>query len=215
MLTERFSECQSPRPAGAPRSPSRVLAGIVLVRLYGTLVPNDRSDPRTARAQPALSLRLGPQVQTLLSREGRHAGGCRPGQGRSGRNRSLVRCGRARARTSAKASDSPALEGDHLPRLRPAHTVAAQGRRQLSGSRVGTVLRLEIGPGRDNHPRDMGPAPLRMPRSVTRATACAPVCPSWSGGTAGSSPRPAFRVRPTRGPTDRTPRGPRTCGGCW
>jgi hypothetical protein len=99
---------------------------------YGTLVFNDCSDQCTPGAQPDLSLRLGPQIQTLLSREGQRTSGGRTGQSRSGSGGSVVRGGRVGSHTTTKAPDGPALEGEHFSWLRPAHADATQGRWQLS-----------------------------------------------------------------------------------
>jgi hypothetical protein len=101
---------------------------------YGTLISNDCSDQCATWAQPALSLRLGPQVQTLLSREGRPTGGRGAGQSRGRRRGSAGPSGHAGSHASAKAGDAPALEGDHFSWLRPAHADATQSRWKLSGS---------------------------------------------------------------------------------
>jgi hypothetical protein len=92
---------------------------------------NDGSDQCTTGAQSALPLRLGPQIQALLSREGRPAGGCRTGQRRSRSGCSIVGSGCAGSHASPKTQDGAALEGDHVSRLRPAHADAPQGRRRL------------------------------------------------------------------------------------
>ena len=98
----------------------------------GTLFFNDCPDQCTTWAQPALSLRLGPQVQTLLSREGRPTGGCRTGQSCSRSGCSTVRDGHVGSHTSTKAPDAPAVEGDHVSWLRPARADdATQGRWRL------------------------------------------------------------------------------------
>ena len=110
--------------------PSR--PGAVQVQLVRYTLFNDCSDQCATGAQPALSLRLGPQVQTLLSREGRRTGGCRPGQSRRGSGCSIARGGHVGSHTNTKAPDAPALEGDHFSWLRPAHADATQGRWQLS-----------------------------------------------------------------------------------
>src|SRR2546427_11876393 len=93
---------------------------------------NECSDQCTTGAQPALSLRLGPKIQTLLSREGRRTGGCRTGQSRSRSGCSIVRGGHVGSHTSTKAPDASALEGDYFSWLRPPHAGATQGRWQLS-----------------------------------------------------------------------------------
>src|SRR4029077_9815741 len=97
-------------------------------RRYSTLAVNDCSDECTARPQRALSLRLGPQIQTLLSREGRSRGSRGAGQGR--RRSAALRDGRRRTDTHTKASDGPALEGDLDSCFHPAPG-ATQGGRQL------------------------------------------------------------------------------------
>jgi len=102
------------------------------VHLVRYTLVNDCSDQCTTGAQPALSLRLGPQIQTLLSREGRPTGGRRTGPSRGRHGCSIVRGGHVDSHTSTKASNAPALEGDHLSWLRPAHADATQGRWQLS-----------------------------------------------------------------------------------
>ena len=119
----------------------------MLLQIRYTLF-NDGSDECTTGAQPALSLRLGPQIQTLLSREGR-AGGCRTGQSRSRNGCRLARGGRADSHTITKAPDAPALEGDHVPRLRSEDAHAAQGRWKLSEVTPSTrsALRRETGRG--------------------------------------------------------------------
>jgi hypothetical protein len=93
---------------------------------------NDCSDQCSPGAQPDLSLRLGSQIQTLLSREGRRTSGGRTGKSRSRSGCSVVRGGHVGSHTSTKGPDGPALEGDHFPRLHPAHADATQGRWQLS-----------------------------------------------------------------------------------
>jgi hypothetical protein len=109
---------------------------------------NDCSDPCTTGAQPALSLRLGPQIQAVLSREGRTAGGCGTGQsrGRSGGSAGRGACAGSHAGT--KAPDAPALEGDQFSRLRPADADATQGRRQLSTFTPAINVRLDCGASR-------------------------------------------------------------------
>ena len=101
-----------------------VEARCLQVQLVRYTLFNDCSDQCATGAQPALSLRLGPQIQTLLSREGRRTGGCRPGQSRSGSGCSIARGGHVGSHTSTKAPDAPALEGDHFSWLRPAHADA-------------------------------------------------------------------------------------------
>src|SRR5438093_3173091 len=117
-IVTRNSQCQ------------RSLSRTTLAWLY-TLF-NESSDQCTTGAQPALSLRLGPKIQTLLSREGRRTSGCRTGQSRSRSGCSIVRDGHVGSHTSTKAPDAPALEGDHFSRLCPSHADATQGRWQLS-----------------------------------------------------------------------------------
>src|SRR2546422_5595293 len=87
---------------------------------------NECSDQCTTGTQPALSLRLGPKIQTLLSREGQRTGGCRSDQSRSRSGCSIVRGGHVGSPTSIKAPDAPAVEGDHLSWLRPSHADATQ-----------------------------------------------------------------------------------------
>jgi hypothetical protein len=93
---------------------------------------NDCSDQCTPGPQPDLSLRLGSQIQTLLSREGRRTSGGRTGKSRSRSGCSVVRGGHVGSHTSTKGPDGPALEGDHFSWLHPAHADATQGRWQLS-----------------------------------------------------------------------------------
>ena len=51
------------------------LAVLAVAEALAARTLRDRlADQRAARAEPALSLRLGPQIQTLLSREGRPGG---------------------------------------------------------------------------------------------------------------------------------------------
>jgi hypothetical protein len=92
---------------------------------------NDRSHRCTARAQRALSLRLGPQIQTLLSRERRPRGSGRTGKSRSRSSGSIVRRRGCDAHAGAKATNGPALEGDLYSWLRSALADATQGRWQL------------------------------------------------------------------------------------
>lgn len=105
--------------------------GVVQARPVRYTLFNDRSDRCTTRPQRALSLRLGPQIQALLSREGRRKGECRTGQSRSGSACSIVRGRHRDAQTGAKVTNGPALEGDLYSWLRPAPADATQGRWQL------------------------------------------------------------------------------------
>jgi hypothetical protein len=100
---------------------------------------NDCSDRCTTRTQRALSLRIGPQIQTLLSWEGRRRGGCRTGRSRSGKTSAIVRRGQLDAQTRAKATTRPALEGDLDSWLHPAVADATQGRWGLSVARPAGV----------------------------------------------------------------------------
>jgi hypothetical protein len=111
---------------------------------------NDSFERRTTGTQPALSLRLGPKIQTLLPRERRPTGSRRTGQSRSRSGCSIVRGGRGTSRTSTKAPDAPALEDDHLSWLRPSDADATEGRRQLSvvryGARSSVSRRVSVSP---------------------------------------------------------------------
>ena len=83
---------------------------------------NDCSDQCTAGAQRTLSLRLGPQIQTLLSREGRREGQRCTGQSRSG-SACLVARGRHRnAHTPPKPKTQQPWKGTtargFIPRTR-------------------------------------------------------------------------------------------------
>ena len=74
---------------------------------------NDCSDRSTPRTQRALSLRIGPQVQTLLSSERRRKSGRRPGQSRSGKaTGSIVPGSQLDAETRAYPSNGSALESN-------------------------------------------------------------------------------------------------------
>src|SRR5439155_849839 len=86
---------------------------------YGTC-----SDERTTRAQSALSLRLWPQIQALLSRQGRCRGGGRADQSRNRGGRAVARSDDSGSSASAKAADAPAVEGGDLSGLRAAHADA-------------------------------------------------------------------------------------------
>ena len=93
---------------------------------------DERLRRRPSRTQRTVSLRVGTQVQALLSSEGRSAGRGRTGDGRG---RGACRSGRAGVHgpsTSPQAADAAAVEGDGEPRLRQAHEHAAQGRWRLS-----------------------------------------------------------------------------------
>jgi hypothetical protein len=92
---------------------------------------HDCSDESTPGAQRALPLRFWPQVQTLLSREGRGLG--ERGTGRSGCRRgcSDVRGRDVGSSTYAKASDATALEDGHVTWVRRALAHATQGRWRL------------------------------------------------------------------------------------
>jgi len=79
-----------------------------------------------------LSLRLRPQIQILLSREGRRPGVCRTCRSRGTRNRGGAGGGCSGARTRTKAGNAPALESDNFSWLHPAHADAAKSRWQLS-----------------------------------------------------------------------------------
>ena len=103
----------------------------------------------TTRAQRAVSLRLGPQVQTLLSRKGRPGGERRAGQSCCRSPRSIARGACIRSGASAKAGDTPTLEGDHA-RLRAASADAAQNR-ELNRMRA----RFRRGYGDQARPRDL------------------------------------------------------------
>src|SRR5258706_11208840 len=92
---------------------------------------NDCSDEGTARTQRTLSLRLRPQVQTLLSREGRATGGRRASEGRSRIGRATARSGTVGSGATTKAPDPPALEGEYLTGVHPTNADAPKGRRQL------------------------------------------------------------------------------------
>lgn len=107
-----FSSC--PRVERLRRYEGRGAGSSVVVRY--TLF-NDCYDQRTTGAQSALPLRLGPQIQTLLSREGRQTGSCRTGQSRGRCGRSIAR-NRHAAQTGTKTANAPALEGDHFSWLR-------------------------------------------------------------------------------------------------
>lgn len=99
-------------------------------------------DHTPTRTQRALSLRLRPQVQALLPRQGRREGRQGAGQGGRGGAGSI---GRDRHRAgAAEAANGPALEacGDES-RFRPARPDAAQGRRQLNPI---TILDAEPAP---------------------------------------------------------------------
>jgi hypothetical protein len=78
-----------------------------------------------------MPLRLGPQIQTLLSREGRRAGGRLTGRSRDGSGCS-TRGASAGSHAGAEAPDPAAMEDDDVPGLRPAHPNAAEGRWELS-----------------------------------------------------------------------------------
>ena len=93
---------------------------------------NDGSDQCTTGAQRALPLRLGPQIQTLLSRER-----CRTGLRGTGRCRGrkccpIVRGGDGGSHAHTQAPDATAVEDDHVSWLRRALADATQGGRQLA-----------------------------------------------------------------------------------
>ena len=83
-------------------------------------------------AQPALLLRIGPQIQALLPRERRSEGCCQAGQGCRGTGCGSLRGGHGGSDARTKTQDPPALEGDYFPWLRPALADATQGRWRLS-----------------------------------------------------------------------------------
>ena len=92
---------------------------------------DDASDPHATGAQRPLPLRLGSQVQTLLSRQGRGPGGGGTGQGHGRRGGGAPRGGHGGPFTAAETPDAPAVEGRHVSWLRPAYADAPQGRRRL------------------------------------------------------------------------------------
>ena len=90
---------------------------------------HDCSDDWTTGAQRALPMRFGPQIQTLLPREGR-----RPGQYRTGRRRGRRDCavgGGGGSHPSPEAPHSTTLEDDHVAWLCRTLAHATQGRRRL------------------------------------------------------------------------------------
>ena len=94
---------------------------------------NDCSDRSTPRTQRALSLRIGPQIQTLLSSEGRRKSGRRTGPSRSGKAAgSIVPGSQLDAETRAYPSNGSALESNLDSWLRAALAHATQSGRQLS-----------------------------------------------------------------------------------
>lgn len=105
---------------------------------------NDCSDRCTTRTQRALSLRFGPQIQTLLSCEGRRSGSCRAGKSRGRGACSIAGAIHIAARTGAEVTDGPTLEGDVDSWLRSAVADATQGRGQLNVG--GTIEACESEP---------------------------------------------------------------------
>lgn len=98
---------------------------------------NDSFDPCTTGTQRALSLRLGPQVQALLSREGPRRRGRLTGHSCGGNARAIVGGSSVETQAAAKTPDEPALEGGEHARLHPTHADAAQSRRELSEAHAG------------------------------------------------------------------------------
>ena len=107
---------------------------------------NDCSDRSTPRTQRALSLRIGPQIQTLLSSEGRRKSGRRTGQSRSGKaTGSIVPGSQLDAETRAYPSNGSALESNLDSWLRAALAHATQNGRQLSEDFIRSCVRLRDG----------------------------------------------------------------------
>jgi hypothetical protein len=97
------------------------------------------------RAQRSMSLRLGPQVQALLSGEGRSRGGSGARQGGGSSDcRSSVGGNSIGADAAAEASDASALEGDDVARLRAENADAPEGRRQLKDAARGPLRQSRI-----------------------------------------------------------------------
>jgi len=111
-------------------------------------------------------LRLGPQIQTLLSREGRCTGDGRTGQSRGGSGGPASRGGHVGSQTSTKTGNAPALEGDHFSWLRPAHADATQGRWQLSD------LTADFFRPRRGLNRDRSEGPSDRCRPIAAGSAC-------------------------------------------
>jgi hypothetical protein len=94
---------------------------------------NGYGHQRTTGPQRALSLWLGSQVQTLLSREGREGGDRRTGKGRGSSASSIVGRHHLEAREDAKAPHGSTVASNIFARFRAALAHATQGRRRLSG----------------------------------------------------------------------------------
>jgi hypothetical protein len=77
-------------------------------------------------------LRLGPQIQTLLSRERQRSGNSGTGNSRSRSVFYIVRERLVDAPAGAKATNGPALEGNVYAWLRSTLADATQGRWQLT-----------------------------------------------------------------------------------
>ena len=91
---------------------------------------HDCSDDWTTGAQRALPMRFGPQIQTVLPREGR-----RPGQHGPRRSRARRECavgGGGGSYPSPEAPYSTAVEDDHVAWLPRAVAHTTQGRRRLT-----------------------------------------------------------------------------------
>jgi hypothetical protein len=134
----RWNELKSSRASESPLRCSSAPANLASRHVRYSLL-HDSSEQRTPRTQSALSLRFRPQIQVLLSREGRSGGS--GGTGQSGRRsgRTTRRSGAGNARTSTEVADAPALEGDDFPWLRAAHENAAQSGWQLTEPGLGPL----------------------------------------------------------------------------
>ncbi len=85
----------------------------------------------TPRPQRALPLRLGPQIQALLSREGRQTGRRGTGDDRRGSSCAIARGRHVNFQAGAETPHGPALEGKRDSGLRSAVAHATQGRWRL------------------------------------------------------------------------------------
>ena len=152
---------------------------------------NDYSGQCTTWAKPALSLRLGPQIQTLLSRQGRPTGSCRAGQDRSRRGCSIARVGHVGYHPGTEAPNAPALEGDHFSWVRPAHADTTQGRQLGTAAPWGCTNPVSVHPVCRSW-RSFGPSVcLSVRPSSCRSVLEAAV---FDGACLGHRPRPDRRA---------------------
>lgn len=148
-------------------------------------------------------MRLGPQVQTLLSGEGRRTGGCCTGPSRSRGGCSITRDCHVGSHARTKAPHGPAVEGDHVSWVHPAHADAPQSRWQLNDAILSNLLALNPRP--EHTPATRRDAPgWRSSRSLRT-----PVELGCQNGTLAAWPRAkvrAARTRPSPAHQGRLPR---------